>query len=154
MEKITKQEAWTREEDGMEETETTEIDKGQRKRKTEKQRKGEHKKDDTKGRGGIKVLYWNVAGLSRKGEEFWEYIRKFEIVGLVETWVEERSWKKIEKTLPKDYKWKSQWAKREKKKGKATGRIITGVKFGIKEKSQERGEEEGCMGRNVYIGNE
>jgi hypothetical protein len=32
MEKITKQEAWTRDEDGMEETETTEMDKEQRKR--------------------------------------------------------------------------------------------------------------------------
>jgi hypothetical protein len=28
------------------------------------------------------------------------------------------------------------------------------VKLGIKEKSQERGEEEGCMERNVHIGNE
>jgi hypothetical protein len=62
-----------------------------------------------------------VAVLSRKREEFWAYIRKFEIVGLVETWVEEKNWKKIEKTLPKDYKWESQWAKREKKKGRATG---------------------------------
>jgi hypothetical protein len=26
--------------------------------------------------------------------------------------------------------------------------------LGIKEKSQERGEEEGCMERNVHIGNE
>jgi hypothetical protein len=32
MEKITKQEAWTREEDGIEETETTEMYKGLRKR--------------------------------------------------------------------------------------------------------------------------
>jgi hypothetical protein len=32
MKKITKQEAWTREEDGIEETETTEMDKGLRKR--------------------------------------------------------------------------------------------------------------------------
>jgi hypothetical protein len=28
-----------------------------------------------------------------------------------------------------------------------------GVKFGIKEKRQETGEEEGCIGRNVHIGN-
>jgi hypothetical protein len=62
---------------------------GQRNRKTEKKHKGEHKKEDSKGRGGVRVLYWNVAGLSRTGEEFWEYIRKFEIVGMVETWIEE-----------------------------------------------------------------
>ncbi|KAH0817747.1 hypothetical protein GEV33_005045 [Tenebrio molitor] len=80
---------------------------GWRKRRQQKwikdKDKGEHKKEETKGRGGVKVLYWNVAGLSRKREEFWAYIRKFEIVGLVETWVEEKNWKKIEKTLPKDY---------------------------------------------------
>jgi hypothetical protein len=37
MEKITKQEAWTREEDGMEETETTDMDKGQRNRWMDKE---------------------------------------------------------------------------------------------------------------------
>jgi hypothetical protein len=30
-------------------------------------------------------------------EEFWDHVRQFEIVGLVETWVEERSWEEIEK---------------------------------------------------------
>jgi hypothetical protein len=42
-------------------------------------------------------------------------------VSLPETWVEERSWKKIEKTLPKEYKWEGQGAKRVKKKGRAAG---------------------------------
>jgi hypothetical protein len=51
------------------------------------------------------------------------------------------------------YKWEGQGAKREKKKGRATGGIITGVKLGIKEKRQEKGKEEGCMERNVHIGN-
>jgi hypothetical protein len=51
----------------------------------EKKHKGEHKKEDTKGK---------VAGLSKKGEEFWDYVRQSEIVGLVENWVEQRSWKK------------------------------------------------------------
>jgi hypothetical protein len=41
----------------------------------------------------VKVLYWNIAGLRKKEEEFWDYVREFEIVvGLVETWVEDRSW--------------------------------------------------------------
>jgi hypothetical protein len=57
----------------------------------------------------------------KKGEEFWDYVRQFEIMSLPETWVEERSWKKIEKTLPKEYKWEGQGAKREKKKGRADG---------------------------------
>jgi hypothetical protein len=73
-------------------------------------------------------------------------------VGLVETWVEERSWRKIEKLLPKEYKWECQWGKRGKKNGRAAAGIITGVKLGIKEKRQEKGEEEECMERNIHIG--
>jgi hypothetical protein len=40
----------------------------------------------------VRVLYWNVVDLRKKEEEF--YARQFEIAGLVETWVEERSWEK------------------------------------------------------------
>jgi hypothetical protein len=42
-------------------------------------------------------------------------------VSLPETWVEERSWKKIEKTLPKEYKWEGQGAKRERKREELPG---------------------------------
>jgi hypothetical protein len=50
---------------------------GQRKRKTEKKYKGEHKRKDRKERGEakVRVLYRNVAGLNKKGEEFWDYVR-------------------------------------------------------------------------------
>jgi hypothetical protein len=35
---------------------------------------------------GKSVLHWNVADLREKiEEEFWDYMRQFEIVGLVET---------------------------------------------------------------------
>jgi hypothetical protein len=57
--------------------------------------------------------------------------------------------KKIEKSLPKEYKWEGQGAKREKKKGRATGGITIGVKLGFNEKRQEKKEEEGCMERKV-----
>jgi hypothetical protein len=70
-------------------------------------------------------------------------VRQFEIVGLVETGVEERSWEKIEKLLTKEYKWDCQGPKQGKKKGRAAGGIITGVKLGIKEKREEKKEEEG-----------
>jgi hypothetical protein len=43
-------------------------------------------------------------------------LKQSEIVGLVETWVEERSWEKIEK-----YKRECQGEKRGKKKGKDVG---------------------------------
>jgi hypothetical protein len=54
--------------------------------------------------------------------------------------------------LPKEYKWECQGAKRGKKKERAVRRIKAGVKLRIKEKLQEKGEE-GCMERNVQIGN-
>jgi hypothetical protein len=72
----------------------------------------------------------------------------------VETWVEEQSWEKIERTLPKEYKWEGQWAKRERKRRRAAGGIITGLKLGIEEKRNEKGVEEGYMERNVHIDNE
>jgi hypothetical protein len=60
---------------------------------------------------------------------------------------------KIEKTIPKEYKWEGHGAKREKKKGRDAKEIITGLKLRIKEKRQEKGEEEGCMEINVHTGN-
>jgi hypothetical protein len=45
-------------------------------------------------------------------------VRQFEIVRLVETWVEEQSWEKIEKLLPKECKWECQ-EQNAKKKGRA-----------------------------------
>jgi hypothetical protein len=52
----------------------------------------------------------------------------------VETRVEERNWKKIEKKLPKEYKWERKWAKGEKKRGRAAGGILTEVKLGMEKK--------------------
>jgi hypothetical protein len=61
-------------------------------------------------------------------------VTQFEIMGLVESWVEEWSWEKIEQLLPKEYKWECQGTKWGKKKRKSCGGRITGVKLGIKEK--------------------
>jgi hypothetical protein len=49
-----------------------------KKGKTERKHKGEQEKQGTKGREGAKVLYWNVAGLKKRGEEFWDYVRQFD----------------------------------------------------------------------------
>jgi hypothetical protein len=114
--------------------------------------KRRNKKDNKNGKSEGIILERNW--FKKKEQEFWDYVRQFEIVVLVETWIKERSWEKIEEFLPKKYKWEYQGAKRRKKKGRAAGGIITGVKLGIKEKRQkEKGEEEGCMERNVQIGN-
>jgi hypothetical protein len=83
----------------------------------------------------IRVHQVTSAGLRKREDEFWDYVRQFEVVGLVGTWVEEQSWEKIERTLPKEYK----WAKRERKRGRAAGGIITGVTLGIEEKRKKKG---------------
>jgi hypothetical protein len=118
------------EKDGMNKTVTTEMEKGQRKCEPEKKQKGEDKREDKKGERRSKRDYEDGKGediilerstFKKKDEEFWNYVRQFQIVGLVETWVEERSWEKIEKLLPKEYKWECQGAKRGKKKERAAG---------------------------------
>jgi hypothetical protein len=76
-------------------------------RKWYPENKGEHKRENMKGRAQakkitktakVRVLYSNATDL-RKKKEVWDFIRQFDIVELGETWVEERSWEKIEKLL-------------------------------------------------------
>lgn len=45
-------------------------------------------------KGELKICFWNVAGLQNKCEETWEYLDRFDVLGLTETWMEE-GWKKI-----------------------------------------------------------
>lgn len=40
------------------------------------------------GEGNLKSIFWNVAGTKKLRKEDWDYLRKFDIIGLVETWVE------------------------------------------------------------------
>ncbi|KYM96706.1 hypothetical protein ALC62_12627, partial [Cyphomyrmex costatus] len=87
------------------------------------------------GEGGEdwKIVFWNVAGMIGKDEEFWEGLKEWDIIGLVETWVEQKSWSKIRGKLPKEFMWKCQTARRKNRKGRAIGGIITGVRKGIEE---------------------
>ncbi|TGZ54682.1 hypothetical protein DBV15_12603 [Temnothorax longispinosus] len=100
---------------------------------------GDKKKRKKGGKGNgdasaeIKVIFWNVAGLKKKDREFWEYIEGFDIIGLCETWVEEKEWEKIKKNMSKKFVWKCQFAIREKGKGRAKGGIMTGVRKEIEE---------------------
>lgn len=101
----------------------------------------------------IKVIAWNIAGIINKDEEFWEYLKEFDIIGLSETWLEETQWRKLEPNLPVEYKWKCQLAKRENKKGRARGGIITGVKRNMQEiDSSNQVDIEGVQERNIRMG--
>lgn len=58
----------------------------------------------------------------------------FDIVNLIETWTELKSWKKIEKWLPKEFRWEIQGAVKDKKKGRSVGGMLTGIKKSLKVK--------------------
>ena len=99
-------------------------------------------------RRGDEIRVWNEAGIKGKREDFWEKVKKWDVVRLVETWVEGKEWERMRKKLPVEYSWKIQEAKKEKKKRKAMGGIIMGIRKEWVGKS-EWTDEEGLMVREV-----
>jgi hypothetical protein len=98
----------------------------------------------------IRIVFWNVAGIKNKEIEFWKYLGEFDVVELVETWVEEKGWERLEKRMPREFEWKCQYAEKESKKGRAKGGIIMGVKKGLEEENGSGVKEErGFMERTV-----
>jgi hypothetical protein len=61
----------------------------------EKKHKGEQKRR-YEAKKIMKTAKLERSRFKKKEKEFWDYVRQFQIVRLVETWVEERSWEKIE----------------------------------------------------------
>lgn len=81
----------------------------------------------------MKIIYWNIADMKKKRKKFWEYIKRFDVIGLCKTWIEEKEWERIRSKLSNNFTWKCQYAERERKRGRATGGIVTGIRRGIKE---------------------
>lgn len=102
------------------------------------------------GKRTISIMFWNVAGISRKDRDFWDYVKKFDIVNFTETWIEEKGWKKIEHLLPTDYNWETQYAKKDKKKGRGSGGMITGIRKSIKKESVQKNDQ-GIISCNLQI---
>ena len=75
--------------------------------------------------------------MRNKNEEVWRYIKSFDLVGLLETWVQEQGWEKIQKMLPKEFNWERQSASRQKRKERAKGGMIVGIRKGITEIREE-----------------
>lgn len=48
-----------------------------------------------KEKGEHSIVFWNVAGLNTKNKEFWRALRERDIIILLETWVDKRSWVRI-----------------------------------------------------------
>lgn len=90
----------------------------------------------------------------KKDADFWNFVKQYDVIGLTETWVEEKNWEKLEKRLPKEYKWKCRPAKREKKRGRASGGIITGVRIDIEVKEREEDDVDDAVKNLVKIAGE
>jgi len=102
-----------------------------------------------------KVMFWNVAGLRNKDVEFWKGLKNWDVIVFSETWVEEKSWDKVRKSLPRGFVWKTQWATRKKKKGRAKGGMIMGIRKELRDRGEElKTEEEGLIEGSVRIGEE
>lgn len=61
-------------------------------RKTEGGEEKNVGKDDRKGwrrekRKGYKIGFWNVASLENKDREFWEGLKEWDVIFLIETWI-------------------------------------------------------------------
>jgi len=62
-----------------------------------------------------------VAGLKNKDRKFWNNLEEWEVLVLMETWIERKEWEGIRDRLPTGYDWKVQGAERRNKKGRAMG---------------------------------
>ena len=82
---------------------------------------------------GMKMCFWNVAGLIIKDKEVWEYLKSFDVIGLTETWIEEDHCEKLKYRLFKEYDWKCRAAMKVSKKGRAKEGIITGINKELRE---------------------
>lgn len=83
------------------------------------------------------ILFCIVAGLYNKDEKFWGDLREWEVIVLIETWVEEKDWGKVRKWLSLGYEWGVQWASRRNKKGRAAEGMMMGIRKGSKEAGTE-----------------
>lgn len=84
-----------------------------------------------------KVCFWNVGGLGNKDKDFWDGLDKWDVVVLIETWMDKRGWKRRSKKMPKGFKWGIQLAGRRNRKGRTMGGLMMGIKWDLVEKGEE-----------------
>ena len=100
-----------------------------------------------------RIVFWNVAGLENKDKEFWEGLKKEDVIVMVETWIGEKGWERIRGRMPTGYEWGVQMAEKKSKKGRAIGGMIMGIRKGLKEKGTEMEiDKEGMIVGKVRIG--
>ena len=81
----------------------------------------------------MKICFWNIAGVANKDEDTWKYLENFDVIGLVETWLEEEKWKRLKEKMSKTFVWKNIAAEKEEKKGRAKGGMLIALRRNLKE---------------------
>ena len=103
-----------------------------------------------------KIGFWNVAGLERKDKDFMRTLEQWEVVVMIEMWLDTKGQKRVRRRLPKGYRWNLQNVKRRNKKGRTIGGLVTRIKKEImmmKKNLVEIGEEtEGLTVEEVELG--
>lgn len=90
----------------------------------------------------MRVLFRNIAGMSKLDEEAWEFLRKHDIIGLTETWIKEKDIEKVKNRL-KEFDISCFPARKKKGRGRPKGGVILAYKKYIgKLKDEERQNEE------------
>jgi len=69
-------------------------------------------------------------------------LTEWDVIVLIETWMEDKEWEKIRRFVPKGYVWRTQWAKKRNKKGRAIGGMAMGIKKELIDKENETKADE------------
>lgn len=94
-------------------------------------------KNSFKNRFKIIIVTWNINGIKRKNkfEKEWEYLRCFDVIILMETWIEAKDQEWFRRKLDeKGYNWEFLEAERKKRRGRARGGMLVGVRKELKAK--------------------
>lgn len=62
-----------------------------------------------------------MAGIGNIDRDFWQRIKEWNIISMMETWLDKKKWEGIRGRLPREYRWKMQEARRKNKKGRPCG---------------------------------
>ncbi|XP_071568793.1 uncharacterized protein [Temnothorax nylanderi] len=113
-------------------------------------------RENREGEETWKMVFWNVGGITNKDKDFWEGLREWDVIVMMETWMDGRGWERIRENLPKEFNWRVQIASRRNKKGRACGGMLIGIRSGIEEikEGKRMEEEEGKVEIKIRIGEE
>ncbi|KAK2578550.1 hypothetical protein KPH14_012579 [Odynerus spinipes] len=101
----------------------------------------------------VNVEWWLWDGIANKDKDYWNRIRRWDVIVMIETWIEEKGWERLKERMPQEYDWECKPATRRSKKGRAMGGMVMGVRQTML-RGKDRGVEEveeGWIKRTVWI---